>query len=35
MGHNDDEESFLDALGQIPERFIVAEEELDRTVYEE
>ena len=35
MGQNDDEENLLDALGQIPERFIVAEEELDRTVYEE
>ena len=35
MGQNNDEEDLLDAFGQVPERFIVAEEELDRTVYEE
>jgi len=33
--HDEDDESFDDVLSQIPGRFIVAEEELDRTVYAE
>jgi len=34
-GQNEDDENLHDFLSQIPDRFFVAEEELDRAVYEE